>query len=165
MKTFSHRNFVQWCALLILLGLAVTLASQASGGTGDAANSGEMLLPLRAGVATPFSYGLYNLKSSVAAATNAPAGNRLVLVLRNVGAKWVNFPDVASENFTLKDSRGRVMKLELRDPPQPISFGEATVLQVFVPKTAEESKPWTLRFKSTSAAKVPFDVSISGIKP
>ena len=98
-------------------------------------------------------------------ATNAPAGNNLVLVLRNVGAKWVNFPDSASGDFTLKDSRGRAMKLELRAPPQPISYGEATVLQIFVPKTAEESKPWTLRFKSSSAAKIPFDISISGIKP
>jgi hypothetical protein len=52
MKTFSHRNFVQWCALLILLGLAVTLASQASGGTGDAANSGESPPPSRTAFTT-----------------------------------------------------------------------------------------------------------------
>jgi hypothetical protein len=138
--------------------------NQGHGGTPALANAGEILLPLRAGVASPFSYGVYNLKSHAAAATNAPAGNNLVLVLRNVGAKWVNFPDIAAEDFTLKDSRGRGIKLELRDRPQPISYGEATVIQIFVPRIADDSKPWTLRFKSTSTAKNPFDISISGIK-
>jgi hypothetical protein len=138
--------------------------SQARGGTPSPANAGETLLPLRTGFANPFSYGLFNLKSHATAATNALAGNNLVLVLRNVGAKWVNFPDIAAEDFTLKDSRGRAIKLELRAPPQPISYGEATVLQIFVPKKAEDSKPWTLRFKSNSMGKVPFDISISEIK-
>jgi hypothetical protein len=137
----------------------------ACGGSAEPANAGETLLPLRTGVANPFSYGLYKLTSHAAAATNAPAGNNLILVLRNVGAKWVNFPDIAVEDFTLKDSRGRVIKLELRDRPQPISYGEATVIQIFAPKTAEDGRPWTLRFKSTSMAKIPFDISISGIKP
>src|SRR5437764_5983562 len=132
MTTLLHRHFVQIRALLILLSLAFALAcSQALGATADPANAGETLLPLRTGVANPFSYGLYNLKSYAAAATNAPAGNNLVLVLRNVGAKWVNFPDIAAEDFTLKDSRGRAIKLELRGPPQPISYGDATVIQIF----------------------------------
>src|ERR1043166_5654097 len=166
MKTLSYRNLVQIPVLLILLSVLFASApSHVRAGTGDPGTAGETLLPLRTGIASPFSYGIFNLKSSAAAATNAPAGNRLVLVLRNGGAKWVNFPEVTSENFTLKDSRGRIMKLELRAPPQPISLGEATVLQIFVPRTAEDSKPWTLRFKSPSSAKIPFDISIAGIKP
>jgi hypothetical protein len=77
----------------------------------------------------------------------------------------VNFPEITRENFVLTDSRGRALKLELRNPPQPIALGDATVLQIFVPKTADDSRPWTLRFKSNVGSKVPFDISILGIKP
>src|ERR1051326_1123663 len=116
MKTLSHHhNFVQMRALLIVLSLAFALApSQASAGTHDPVGTGETLLPLRTGSANPFSYGLYDLKSHANAATNAPAGNNLVLVLRNVGAKWVNFPEITAEDFALKDSRGKALRLELR---------------------------------------------------
>jgi hypothetical protein len=154
------------CALLIVLSLAFALGpGRLSGGTRDPGFAAETLLPLRTGTASLFSYGLYNLKSYAAAASNAPAGNNLVLVLRNVGAKWVNFPEITAEDFALKDSRGKALKLELRTPPQPIIFGDATILQIFVPWTAGDSRPWTLRFKSNLNAKVPFDISISGIKP
>ena len=153
-------------ALLIVLNLAFALApGHVSGGTRDPGFAGETLLPLRTGTASPFSYGLYKLKGHPAAASDAPAGNNLVLVLRNVGARWVNFPEIASEDFTLKDSHGKALKLELRSPPQPIIFGDATILQIFVPRTAGDSGPWTLRFKSNVNSKVPFDLSISGIKP
>ena len=166
MKTLSHHNFVQMRALLIVLSLAFALApSQVPAGTRDPVIAGETLLPLRTGAASPFSYGLYNLKSYAPAASNAPAGNRLVLVLRNVSAGWVNFPDITAEDFALKDSRGRALKLELRTPPQPIALGEVTVLHIFVPRTADNSRPWALRFKSNLNSKVPFDISISGIKP
>jgi len=171
MKTRSHHYFVQVRALLMVLSLALALAapSHVSGGTRDPgaalALAGETLVPLRTGTAGPFSYGLYNLKGHAVAASAAPAGDNLVLVLRNVVAKWVNFPEITSEDFALKDSRGKALKLELRNPPQPIIFGDATILQVFVPRTAGDSKPWTLRFKSNLNSKVPFDLSISGIKP
>jgi hypothetical protein len=166
MKTRSHHYFVHMRALLIVLSLAFALApSRLSGGTRDPGFAGETLLPLRTGTAGLFSYGLYNLKSYAAAASNAPAGNNLVLLLRNVGAKWVNFPEITREDFVLKDSRGRVLQLELRSPPQPIGLGVATVLQIFVPRTTADSQPWTLRFKSNLNSKVPFDISISGIKP
>jgi len=166
MKTRSHHYFVQVRALLLALNLAFALApSHLSGGTRDPGFPGETLLPLRTGTAGLFSYGLYNLKGHPPAASAAPAGHNLVLVLRNVGAKWVNFPEIASEDFTLKDSHGKPLKLELRSPPQPIIFGDATILQIFVPRTAGDSGPWTLRFKSNLNSKVPFDLSISGIKP
>ena len=149
-----------------MLSLAFALGpSHISAGTRDPGFAGETLLPLRTGTASPFSYGLYNLKGHAPAASDAPAGDNLVLVLRNVGAKWVNFPEIMSEDFTLKDSHGKALKLELRSPPQPIIFGDATILQVFVPRTAGDSRPWTLRFKSNLNAKIPFDISISGIKP
>jgi hypothetical protein len=164
MKTSSHHYFVQIRALLIALNLAFALApSRVSGGARDLGFPGETLLPLRTGTASPFSYGLYNLKSH--AAPNAPAGNNLVLVLRNVGAKWVNFPEIAAEDFALKDSHGKALKLELRTRPEPMAFGDATIFQIFVPNTPGDSRPWTLRFKSNLNAKVPFDISISGIKP
>jgi hypothetical protein len=166
MKTLSHHNFVQMPALLIVLSLAFALApSQVPAGTHDSVVAGETLLPLRTGTANPFSYGLYHLKSYGAGVSNAPAGNHLVLMLRNVGARWVNFPEITAADFVLKDSRGRAMKLELRTPPQPMIFGDVTVLHIFVPRAADDSKPWTLRFKSNLNSKVPFDISISGIKP
>lgn len=166
MNTRSHRYYVEIRVLLIVLNFAFALVpSRLSGGTRDPGLVGETLLPLRTGTAGPFSYGLYNLKSYAAAASNEPAGNDLILVLRNVGAKWVNFPEITSEDFALKDSRGKALKLELRNPPQPIIIGDATVLHIFVPKTAGDSRPWTLRFKSNLNAKIPFDISISGIKP
>ena len=153
-------------ALLIVLSLAFALApGHVSGGTRDPGFAGETLVPLRTGTANPFSYGLYNLKSYAAASSNAPAGNNLVLVLRNVGAKWVNFPEITADDFALKDSRGKALKLELRSRPEPMAFGDATILQIFVPSTAGDSRPWTLRFKSNLNSKVPFDISISGIKP
>ena len=153
-------------ALLIVLSLAGALApSHVPAGTREAVIAGETLLPLRTGTANPFSYGLYNLKGYAPAASGAPPGINLVLVLRNVGAKWVNFPDIASDDFALKDSRGKALKLELRSPPQPIIIGDVTILQIFVPRTADDSRPWTLRFKSNVNSKVPFDISISGIKP
>src|SRR5262245_472847 len=137
MKTRSHHYFVQMRALLILLSVAFALApSRVSGGTRDAGLAGETLLPLRTGTAHPFSYGLYNLKSHAAAATNAPSGNNLVLVLRNVGAKWVNFPEITAEDFALKDARGKALKLELRNRPEPMALGDATIFQIFVPRTA-----------------------------
>ena len=166
MKTHCHHYFAQMRALLIFLSLAFALGpNQVSGGTHDHGFAGETLLPLRTGTAGLFSYGLYNLKGHPLAASDAPSGNNLVLVLRNVGARWVNFPEIASEDFTLKDSHGKALKLELRSPPQPIILGDATILQIFVPRTAGDSGPWTLRFKSNVNAKVPFDLSISGIKP
>jgi hypothetical protein len=153
-------------ALVIVLSLACTLApSHVPAGARDSVIGGETLLPLRTGAANPFSYGLYTLKGHAPAASDAPSGINLVLVLRNVGAKWVNFPEITSEDFALKDSRGRALKLELRSPPQPIIFGDATILQIFVPRTPDESRPWTLRFKSNPNSKVPFDISISGIRP
>ena len=166
MKTLSLHNFVQIRALLIVLSLACALApSHVPAGTQDSVIAGETLLPLRTGAANLFTYGLYNLKGHEPAGSAAAPGINLVLVLRNVGAKWVNFPEVTSEDFALKDSRGKALKLELRSPPQPIIFGDATILQIFVPRTAGDSKPWTLRFKSNLNSKVPFDISISGIKP
>ena len=166
MKTRSHHYSVQVRALLIVLSFAFALGpTPVSGGTHDPGFAGEALLPLRTGTAGLFSYGLYNLKGHPPAASAAPAGNNLVLVLRNVGARWVNFPETASEDFTLKDSHGKALKLELRSPPQPIIFGDATILQIFVPRMAGDSGPWTLRFKSNVNSKVPFDLSISGIKP
>src|SRR5215475_9433364 len=100
MKARFHHYFIQTRALLIVLSLAFALApNHVSGGTHGPGLAGETLVPLRTGTASPFSYGLYNLKSDASAASNAPAGDNLVLVLRNVGAKWVNFPDVAAENF------------------------------------------------------------------
>ncbi len=166
MKTRSPQSFVGIRALLIVLSLAFALGpSDLSGGTRDRRSTGETLLPLRSGTAGPFSYGLYKLTSSATTASNAPAGNHLMLVLRNVGAKWVNFPEITAADFTLKDSRGKALKLELRTPPQPIAIGDATVLHIFVPRTAEDSSPWTLRFKSNVNSNFPFDISISGIKP
>src|SRR5215469_5428464 len=160
MKNHCHHYFVQMSALLIALNLVFALApSYVSGGTRDPGFSGETLLPLRTGTAGLFSYGLYNLKGHPPAASAAPSGDNLVLVLRNVGARWVNFPEIASEDFTLKDSHGKALKLELRSPPQPIIFGDATILQIFVPRTAGDSGPWTLRFKSNVNSKVPFDLS------
>src|SRR6476661_6988705 len=86
MKTLSRHNFVQMRALLIVLSVAFALApSQVPAGTHNSVIAGETLLPLRTGAAGPFSYGLYNLKSSAAAASNAPAGNNLILMLRNTG--------------------------------------------------------------------------------
>ena len=166
MKTLSRHNFVHMRALLSLLSLAAALApSHVPAGTRDSVIAGETLLPLRTGTANPFSYGLYNLKGYAPPASDAPSGINLVLVLRNVGAKWVNFPEISSEDFTLKDSRGKTLKLELRSPPQPIIFGDVTILQILVPRTAGDTRPWTLRFKSNVNSKVPFDISISGIKP
>jgi hypothetical protein len=157
--------FVQPCAWLLLASLALALAPlHLSAGTADPAKAGETLLPLRTGSANAFSYGLYILKSHAPGSSNAPAGTTLVLVLRNVAAKWVNFPDITADDFTLKDSRGRNIKLSLQSPPQPIGYGEATVLQIFVPKLAEAGTPWTLRFKSNSNAKVPFDISIPAVR-
>lgn len=166
MKTLSHHNFVQMRALVIVLSLAWALApSHVTAGTQDSVSAGETLLPLRTGAAHPFSYGLYSLKGHEPAGSAAPSGINLVLVLRNVGVKWVNFPEITSEDFALKDSGGKALRLELRSPPQPIIFGDATILQIFVPRTAGDSRPWTLRFKSNLNSKVPFDISISGIKP
>ena len=163
MKTLPA--FVQPCALLSLVSLALAFAPlQLSAGPADPAKAGETLLPLRTGSTGVFSYGLYALKSHAPGSSNAPAGNTLVLVLRNVAAKWVNFPDITADDFILKDSRGRNIKLSLQSPPQPISYGEATVLQIFVPKLAEAGTPWTLRFKSNVNAKVPFDLSIPAIR-
>jgi hypothetical protein len=167
MKTRSRHYSVQTgVLLLIVLVLGSALApSHVSGGTREPGFAGETLVLLRTGTTNPFSYGLYNLKSHAAAATNAPAGDNLVLVLRNVGAKWVNFPEITAEDFALKDSHAKALRLELRTPPQPMIFGDVTILHIFVPRTAGDSRLWTLRFKSNLNSKVPFDISISGIKP
>src|SRR5437899_5445016 len=84
MKTRSHDYFVQMPALLIVLSLVFAVGpSRLSGGTRDRdpGITGETLVPLRTGTASPFSYGLYNLKSYGTAASSAPPGNHLVLVL------------------------------------------------------------------------------------
>ena len=126
--------------------------------------AGEKLIPLASGETNFISYGLFCLVSDSRSASNAPAGEDLVLVLRNDGAKWIDLTNVKSEDFNLRDAEGHKMKLYLRTSPQGMPYGRADTIQLFVNGNGVSPEPWTLHFSSTNSFD-PIDLKITGIKP
>jgi hypothetical protein len=126
---------------------------------------GEILVQLKSGESTKgvISYGLYYISSASRAASNAPPGSDLILVLRNSGAKWIDFEGVTVENFSLRDADGKEIKIVLRSDVRGIGYGQSEVVHLTTSKPAEAPEPWTLSLK-TSDAFVPLDLSISGIQ-
>ena len=54
----------------------------------------------------------------------------LFLMLRNDGAKFMSFGDIAAEDFSLRDAEGQEISIYLRTSPQDvkgIQYGETTV--------------------------------------
>jgi len=129
---------------------------------------GESLILLKAGEAGDagiVSYGLFCGISTARAASNNPPGSDLVLILRNNGAKWLDVDRVTVEDFSLRDSQGKNIKLYLRSHPQNTGYGEATVVHLRVANALDAVQPWTLHFKSKPETFVPFELTITGIEP
>jgi hypothetical protein len=153
------RSFV-----ILILSCASVLSSE----TGTVTNRlGETLIPLKAGedARGVVSYGLFAAVSASRAASNAPAGANLILMLRNTGAKSINMEQVTIEDFDLQDSQGKHLKLYLWNSPRSMGYGSPTVVHLVVDRSADAVQPWTLRFRSKPEAHVPFDLVISGIEP
>ncbi len=147
--------------VLALLLCASGFAMPAAGSTNFV---GESLVELKKGQAGIISYGLYCIISGSRAASNAPPGGNLVLILRNSGAKFVNVDDLTAEDFDLRDANGEKMKTYLKVKPHGIAYGEATLLNLTVDHSKNAQTPWSLHFKSKDTL-ASFEVSISDIIP
>jgi hypothetical protein len=150
--------------IILILSCASVLGSDTSTATNRV---GETLIPLKAGedARAIVSYGLFTAVSASRAASNAPAGGDLYLILRNTGAKSINMEHVTVEDFSLQDSQGRHFKLYLWNSPRTMGYGDSTVIHLVVDRSADAVQPWTLRFKSKPEAHVPLALMISGIEP
>jgi len=129
---------------------------------------GERLILLKSGESNKsglVSYGLYCVVSGSRAASNAPPGGDLVLVMRNNGAKWIDLDHVTVEDFSLLDAQGKQMKLYLWSSPRGMAYGDSDVFHLIVHHSTDSPQPWILRFKSKPKAFVPVDLSITGIEP
>ena len=154
-------------SLMALTGFLCYGAERPSSG-GTTNRIGEKLVLLKSGEAGQgglISYGLYDVVSGSRAASRTPPGRDLVLVLRNNGAKWIDFEHITVENFNLKDSQNKDIKLSLLSSVRGMGYGESEVIHLGVDNRAQAAQPWTLRFKSQSGAFVPVEVSIAGIEP
>ena len=129
----------------------------------DAANStnsvGELLVPLKLGKTELVSYGLFG---ATHAEWNGRRGVDLVLMLRNIGAKWVGMTNVTNDDFHLSDAKGHQIKVYLGTAPKGMGIGGATVIHLIADDTSEAPQPWTLDFDSKDRF-VPFHLSISEI--
>jgi hypothetical protein len=126
--------------------------------------AGENLVPLKSGETNIISYGLFCLVSDSRSASNAPAGEDLVLVLRNNGAKWIGMSDITREDFKLRDAKGNQVKIYLRTSPKNIPYGGADTIQLIVNRADAAPEPWTLHFSNRDPF-VPIDLTITDIKP
>jgi hypothetical protein len=72
---------------------------------------------------------------------------------------------VTVNDFSLRDAQGKSLKLYLWNSPRTMGYGDETVVHLAVDQAAEAAQPWTLRFKTKPEAHVPFEITISGIKP
>lgn len=52
-----------------------------------------------------------------------------MLVLLNNGAKWIDFENITVENFNLKDSQNKDIKLYLLSSVRGMGYGESEVIQ------------------------------------
>lgn len=127
--------------------------------------AGETVLPLKSGETNMVSYGLSCLVSDSGAASNAPAGSNLILVLRNTGAKWIDFAAITADDFSLQNAKGQDMKFYLWTIPRGAGYGDATVVHLVVDHAGDTPRPWSLRLKSKPHAHVPFEIVITGIEP
>jgi hypothetical protein len=150
--------------IILILSCASVLGADISTATNRV---GETLIPLKAGEDARgiVSYGLFAEVSASSATSNSPAGGDLFLFLRNAGAKSINMEDVSVEDFSLLDSHGRVIKLNLWTSPRAIEHGDSTVIHIVVDHPADAVQPWTLHFKTKPEALVPVDLTISGVEP
>jgi len=150
--------------IILILSCASVLGADMSTATN---RLGETLIPLKAGEDTRgiVSYGLFAEVSASGAASNSLVGGDLFLFLRNAGAKSINMEDVSVQDFSLLDSHGRVIKLNLWTSPRTIKYGDVTVIHIVVNDPADAIQPWILHFKTKPEALVPIDLTISGVEP
>jgi hypothetical protein len=72
---------------------------------------------------------------------------------------------VTVDDFSLQDAQGKSLKLYLWNSPRTMGYGDETVVHLMVDHAAGAPQPWTLRFKTKPQAHVPFDITVSGIRP
>lgn len=127
---------------------------------------GESLVPLQSGEAGVVSYGLYCVTSNTRSASNAPPGGHLILILRNIGAKFIRLEHVSTNDFTLRDAQGKDFELYLRSSPKGIAYGGVEVFHLCVADPADALQPWGLRFTTFDAGlSDPVSLTITGIEP
>ena len=115
----------------------------------------EVLTPVASGIITNvsggdhMSYGLYSLVG--------PPGygdEDFLLVLRNIGAKFIDLEAVTIHNFRLQDSKGREARLVLHSLPRSVGAEEATSLQICAIDFSNASFPLVLTFKANLGVPV-----------
>jgi len=112
-------------------------------------HAGETLVPLKAGKSGALSCGLSCLVGDSNTAANRPIGSDLVLVLRNVGAKWMGLDRLTVDDFKLQDAHGHEIKVYPLPPPQGIGYGDAEIIRLDIAKAGDAPSPWTLKLKKT----------------
>src|ERR1700722_3986243 len=110
---------------------------------------GETFITHKSGQTRIISYGLSYLVSDSKAASEEPAGENLVLSLRNIGAKWIRLDGVSTNNLNLQDAKGQVLKIYLMTlPREGIGCGMPAFIHLQVGHAGDAPQPWTLNFKS-----------------
>jgi hypothetical protein len=164
MKTPYSADLFRNVGVVLLISMIVHCGCRADGSR-SANLVGEKLVPLKDGESEVVSYGLFCGTSASRGASNKPPGSDLFLILRNNGAKWLDVDRVTVEDFNLRDSQGKNIKLYLRSHPQDMGYGDATVVHLEVDHAQDAVRPWTLHFKSKPETLVHFELTITGIEP
>lgn len=150
----------------MLLGGFLGVCADLSSGADATNRITEIAVLLKSGEGRLMSYGLYYLATSSRAASNAPPGADLILILRNTGAKFINLEHVTVREFVLRDAHGKDMKLYLRSRPIGMPFGHTEVVHLWVDHPKNAVEPWSLKFETFSAGMSgPLFLEISGIEP
>ncbi|HXR07736.1 MAG TPA: hypothetical protein VN765_10430, partial [Candidatus Acidoferrum sp.] len=127
---------------------------------------------------------------SSSAASNAPVGSDLILVLRNVGSKGIGITNLSVDNFSLQDVKGTKAQLRLSSPTGEIEmgYGRPAIIHLVVlsdsnwlahPQrhvfeggvmhgadyTGGAVEPWTLNFKWKLEGWEGINLTITNITP
>jgi hypothetical protein len=85
-----------------------------------------------------------------------------LLIFKNISSKSIDLSGIIAENFSLKDSHGKVVTLVLRSVPRVIANEGMTSLQIAAIHSTNLSYPLTLTFKTT-LADIPVYLCITNI--
>jgi hypothetical protein len=149
--------------LIFIASLIAALAGETADHNPE--TTGELLMPIKTGETSLFSYGLYSVLSENRIGSNSVPGRDLLLMLRNIGAKSLNMEGVTVEDFSFTDSKGKDIKLYLWNVPRTISYGNSTVIHLVTQYNTNMAPPLNLTFQSKTNSFVQFKLSISGIDP
>ena len=130
--------------LFLLLCVAPSIAASS-----DKASSSAMQLQLLANGTTPeLTYSLYRVESK-------ERDTDLLLLIRNTGAKHIDFDKLQKEHFELTDSKGQPKKIFSVTGATGVSYRGLMTLHIVVQGTLKKDSAYTLEMEEIEGAFVP----------